>query len=131
MKGQLRLCFLLCLLLLLLGESLGQEESSGSEEETGGTYDDKRKKEASNFKKFEFVSSMKNYSRATGEPLKLKCEVTGGDPKTEVVFRWFLNEAPLEEEKGRIKVKDSVQGDPKWSRIRFRDLEVMDTGIYR
>ena len=117
---------LLCLLSVLFGAvSIGGQEATDAVVENSAD-DDKKP-----FKKLEFFSPMKNYSRATGEALKLKCEVSGGNPEADVVFRWFLNEAPLQEEKGRIKVKDSVQGDIKWSRIRFRDLEVMDTGIYR
>ena len=81
-----------------------------------------------------FVNPLKNYSKFEGDALKLKCEVTGSPPATE--FRWFKNEAPLAEEKGRIKVKDNVGSGEggegtRWSRIRFRDLEIMDMGYYR
>ena len=51
----------------------------------------------------EFAIPMKNYTRISGEALKIRCEVRGGNPSE---FRWFVNEAPLLEERGRIKVKN-------------------------
>ena len=51
----------------------------------------------------QFVYPMKNSTRAVGEALKLKCEVRGSPPPSE--FRWFVNEAPLLEERGRVKRK--------------------------
>ena len=81
----------------------------------------------------QFVYPMKNSTRAVGEALKLKCEVRGSPPPSE--FRWFVNEAPLVEERGRVKRKDSFPksgGDgAATSRIRFRELDVHDTGFYR
>ena len=81
----------------------------------------------------QFVYPMKNSTRTVGEALKLKCEVRGSPPPSE--FRWFVNEAPLVEERGRVKRKDAF---PKSggegvasSRIRFRELDVHDTGFYR
>lgn len=79
-----------------------------------------------------FAYPMKNYSRSAGDALKLKCEVSGAKPAGR--FRWFKNEAPLHEEKGRIKIKEKTGGsadETQWSRVRFRDLEVMDSGFYR
>ena len=51
----------------------------------------------------QFVYPMKNSTRTVGEALKLKCEVRGSPPPSE--FRWFVNEAPLLEERGRVKRK--------------------------
>ena len=77
-----------------------------------------------------FVSPMKNYTKFSGENLKLRCEVTGHPPVAE--FRWFKNEAPLVEEKGRVRIRSRVgSGDTQLSRVIFRTLETMDTGFYR
>lgn len=80
----------------------------------------------------QFVYPMKNSTRTVGEALKLKCEVRGSPPPSE--FRWFVNEAPLLEERGRVKRKDAFpkgEGGVATSRIRFRELDVHDTGFYR
>mgnify|MGYP002056477614 CR=1 FL=1 len=62
--------------------------------------------------------------------MKVKCEVEGSPPATK--FHWFKNEAPLKEEPGRVKVKDSLKGtESQWSILRFRELESLDTGFYR
>ena len=58
---------------------------------------------ASKSSSLQFVYPMKNSTRAVGEALKLKCEVRGSPPPSE--FRWFVNEAPLLEERGRVKRK--------------------------
>ena len=63
----------------------------------------------------QFVYPMKNSTRAVGEALKLKCEVRGSPPPSE--FRWFVNEAPLLEERGRVKRKG-------------RDLHDVQIGIF-
>jgi len=71
-----------------------------------------------------FVEPMKNYTNLReGEAVKLRCVVSGGA----VDFRWIHNENPLVEERGRVRVK-SGNGV---SRVRFRSLDVMDTGFYR
>ena len=59
--------------------------------------------EASKSSSLQFVYPMKNSTRTVGEALKLKCEVRGSPPPSE--FRWFVNEAPLLEERGRVKRK--------------------------
>ncbi len=77
-----------------------------------------------------FASPMKNYTKLkTGDSLKLRCEVRGSPPANH--FRWFLNEVALEMPKGRIKAKESLGGPTQWSRIKFRELDVHDTGFYR
>ena len=58
---------------------------------------------ASKSSSLQFVYPMKNSTRNVGEALKLKCEVRGSPPPSE--FRWFVNEAPLLEERGRVKRK--------------------------
>ena len=82
-----------------------------------------------------FVEPMKNYSKTVGESLKIRCVVRGNPPV--VRFRWFKNEAPLEEERGRVRIRDKTGGSldqasgTQWSRVRFQDLETMDMGFYR
>ena len=77
-----------------------------------------------------FVRNLKDLAREVGEGLKVKCEVEGSPPATK--FHWFKNEAPLKEEPGRVKVKDSLKGtESQWSILRFRELESLDTGFYR
>ena len=58
--------------------------------------------------------------------------VRGKPPVTR--FKWFKNEAPLEEERGRIRIRSKTDGATdaaQWSRVRFNDLETMDMGFYR
>lgn len=50
-----------------------------------------------------FVEPMKNYSKTVGESLKIRCVVRGDPPV--IRFKWFKNEAPLEEERGRIRIR--------------------------
>ena len=77
-----------------------------------------------------FLYPMKNFTRFTGESLNIKCHLEGDPPVNEIV--WLKNEAPLHEEKGRIKIKFKIgSGSSQWSRVRIRDLEPMDTGFYR
>jgi hypothetical protein len=77
-----------------------------------------------------FVSPMKNYTKYSGESLKLKCEVKGQPPASE--FHWFKNEAPLVEEKGRVRIRSRIgSGDTQMSRVVIQTLETMDTGFYR
>ena len=54
-----------------------------------------------------FVEPMKNYSKTVGDSLKVRCVVRGDPPV--VRFKWFKNEAPLEEERGRIRIKSKTK----------------------
>jgi hypothetical protein len=47
-----------------------------------------------------FIKLFGNITKEAGESVKLKCEVTGDPPPTKI--RWFKNEAPIIEEKGRL-----------------------------
>jgi hypothetical protein len=47
-----------------------------------------------------FLKLLGNITKEAGESVKLKCEVTGDPPPTKI--RWFKNEAPVIEEKGRL-----------------------------
>lgn len=119
-------------LLGVLGGLISRTHSQGSNQDLQSLPD--HSNEINNIKQesssLQFIYAMKNYSRVVGDALKIKCEVSGNPGATE--FHWFKNEAPFYEEKGRIKIKEKLGGtDPQWSRIRFRELEVMDTGFYR
>ena len=77
-----------------------------------------------------FVEPMKNYSKVVGDSLKIRCVARGQPPVSQ--FKWFKNEAPLEEERGRVRIRSKTgSGDTQWSRIRFTELETMDMGFYR
>ena len=78
-----------------------------------------------------FVEPMKNYSKVVGDSLKIRCVARGQPPV--IRFKWFKNEAPLEEERGRIRIRSKTGsgGDSQWSRVRFTELETMDMGFYR
>ncbi len=56
-----------------------------------------------------FVEPMKNYSKVVGDSLKIRCVVKGEPPVTR--FKWFKNEAPLEEERGRIRIRSKTGGN--------------------
>ena len=77
-----------------------------------------------------FIYPMKNFTKLSGGTLKLRCEVQADPAATSI--SWFRNEAPLMEERGRVKIRTKVgSGDSQWSRVRIKPLETMDTGFYR
>ena len=77
-----------------------------------------------------FVYPMKNFTKLSGGKLNLRCEVQADPPVTKI--NWFRNEAPLKEEKGRVKIRTRTgTGDSQWSRVRIKPLETHDTGFYR
>jgi hypothetical protein len=63
-----------------------------------------------------------------GESLKLRCEVTGTAPASE--FLWYKNDAPLLEEKNRMKIKTKLNGATQWSMLKFKTVETLDTAFY-
>lgn len=76
------------------------------------------------------LKALSNTTRESGESVKLRCEVSGDPPPNR--FRWYKNEAPVIEEKGRVVVKkyrtgSSVHG----SRLRISDVDTHDTGYYK
>ena len=76
------------------------------------------------------VSPPKNYTNLrSGEQVKLRCEAEGEPPPQQ--FRWFHNERPLAEEKGKLRIKEGGGARRRWSQVRFRSVEVMNTGVYR
>ncbi len=78
----------------------------------------------------QFVELPKNYTNLrVGDQVKLKCEVRG-DPAADN-FKWYVNEKPLKEEKGRVRIKNGGSRGTRWSQARFKSVQVMDTGYYR
>ena len=75
-----------------------EEEGGGG----GGVSDNDNSESAS----LTFAVPMKNFTKFSGETLRLRCEVRGHPPASE--FRWFKNEAPLSEEKGRVRIRTRV-----------------------
>ena len=76
-----------------------------------------------------FIKELRNFTKEQGDSLKVRCEVRGDPPANK--FRWFFNEAPLLEEPGRLRVKNSLKGSSQSSVLRFQELEVLDKGYYR
>ncbi|KAK8756032.1 hypothetical protein V5799_001265 [Amblyomma americanum] len=44
-------------------------------------------------------------TKDSGDSVRLKCEVAGGRPGARVVFRWYKNDAPVEEERNRLEIR--------------------------
>lgn len=73
--------------------------------------------------------SLVNITRESGESVKLRCDVLGQGP---VYFKWYKNEAPVEEEKGRVEIKKYNPGPGRiGSRLRISNLDIHDTGYYK
>ena len=69
-------------------------------------------------------------TKDAGESVKLKCEANGDPTPTKI--KWYKNEAPLLEEKGRLtlrKYKPRHQG--LGSRLRITELTTHDMGFYK
>lgn len=76
------------------------------------------------------LKALSNITRETGDSVKLRCEVSGVPAPNR--FRWYKNEAPVMEEKGRVVIRkyrtgSSVHG----SRLRISDVDTHDTGYYK
>ena len=76
------------------------------------------------------IKALSNITRETGDSVKLRCEVSGVPAPNR--FRWYKNEAPVQEEKGRVIIRkyrtgSSVHG----SRLRISDVDTHDTGYYK
>ena len=50
-----------------------------------------------------FIKRLTNLTKDSGETAKLKCEFAGSPPPTK--FKWYKNEAPVIEEKGRVIIR--------------------------
>ena len=54
--------------------------------------------------------------------------MAGTVPATQI--KWYKNDAPLIEEKNRMKIKTNLDGDVQWSTLRFKIVETLDTAFY-
>ena len=70
-----------------------------------------------------FLKELRNITKEAGDFLKLRCEVAGTVPATEI--KWYKNDAPLIEEKNRMKIKTTLNNDIQWSMLRFKTLETL------
>lgn len=76
------------------------------------------------------LKALSNTTRESGESVKLRCEVSGDPPPNR--FRWYKNEAPVLEEKGRVVVRKYRTGSSiHGSRLRISDVDTHDTGYYK
>ena len=76
------------------------------------------------------LKALGNITREMGDSIKLRCEVSG-DPAPNR-FRWYKNEAPVLEEKGRVVVRKYRTGSSiHGTRLRIADVDTHDTGYYK
>ncbi|GAB6022302.1 hypothetical protein CHUAL_006423 [Chamberlinius hualienensis] len=75
------------------------------------------------------VRVLTNVTKESGDSVKLRCEATGEPPPDK--FRWFKNEAPVREEKGRVIIRRYRSGSHHGSRLKINDVDTHDTGYYR
>ena len=73
--------------------------------------------------KFRMVKSMRNTTRDAGGSLKLRCEAAGSPRAT--AWQWFKNDAPVIVEKGRVRIKSSLEDSPQWSMLKINVLETL------
>lgn len=76
------------------------------------------------------LKALSNITREMGDSIKLRCEASGDTPPNR--FRWYKNEAPLLEEKGRVVVRKYRTGSSiHGTRLRISDVDTHDTGYYK
>ena len=75
-----------------------------------------------------FLKELRNITKNAGDSLRLRCEVTGTAPATS--FRWYKNDAPLIEEKNRMKIKSKLNGATQYTMLKFKTVETLDTAFY-
>jgi len=78
----------------------------------------------------QMIKALSNTTKESGDSIKLRCEVTGDPPPNR--FRWYKNEAPVLEEKGRVVIRKYRTGtQTHGSRLRISDVDTHDTGYYK
>ena len=75
-----------------------------------------------------FLKELRNITKTSGESLRLRCDVSGTVPAHS--FEWYKNDAPLIEEKNRMKIKNKLNGNPQCSMLKFKTVEPLDTAFY-
>jgi hypothetical protein len=70
-----------------------------------------------------------NLTKETTENVRMKCEFRGHPLPT---IRWLKNEAPIEQEKGKIQIKQNILTAGRIrSRLIINQLDTHDTGYYK
>ena len=117
----------LMLVLILMRLSKGQDSTS-----TTSIYEADNSiestPESSSKKTLTFLKELRNITKNSGESLRLRCDVSGTVPAHS--FEWYKNDAPLIEEKNRMKIKNKLNGNPQWSMLKFKTVEPLDTAFY-
>uniref|UniRef100_A0A8C4QQU9 receptor protein-tyrosine kinase n=1 Tax=Eptatretus burgeri TaxID=7764 RepID=A0A8C4QQU9_EPTBU len=70
------------------------------------------------------LEPMNNLTTSLGQEATLHCRVSGHPAPT---FRWLKNDAPVQQEPGRLSVRRTTGG----SRLRIRNLHTTDTGYFQ
>ncbi len=70
-----------------------------------------------------------NQTRETNDNVRLKCEFRGHPLPA---INWFKNEAPVEQEKGKMMIRQNIlSGGRVRSRLFINHLDTHDTGYYK
>ncbi|XP_065569518.1 tyrosine-protein kinase transmembrane receptor Ror-like isoform X2 [Artemia franciscana] len=76
-----------------------------------------------------FFRQLPNVTKEVGDSIRLRCEAVGDPPPTR--YKWFVNEAPLIEQKNRVIIRKVKSNGILTSRLRILKLDVQDSGYYR
>ncbi|XP_054714148.1 tyrosine-protein kinase transmembrane receptor ROR2-like isoform X2 [Uloborus diversus] len=117
------------------GESTREITFNENKQQGKETVDDKRS-EISTVRKdgggasFIFIErTLMNLTKDSGDNVRMRCEVRG-DPVPKI--RWYKNEAPLEQERGKVEVRKYTVSDGRiGSRLRINHVDIHDTGYYK
>ena len=90
--------------------------------------DDKAQYIDTNERSLVMVTALRNTTRDAGGSLKLRCEARGDPRVTE--FRWYKHNAPVQQERGRVRIKSNYDDSPAWSMLKINVLETLDTAFY-
>lgn len=83
---------------------------------------------ASHIVKLHIKKQLQNYTKSSGETLRLRCDFGGVPNNAKVKITWLRNEASLEDyEDERIIIKNMGQHA---TRLRISDLAFLDSGFY-
>ena len=63
-----------------------------------------------------FLKELRNITKEAGDFLKLRCEVGGTVPASDI--KWYKNDAPLVVEKNRMKIRTDLRSDVQSSMLR-------------
>ena len=121
-------CLMLVLILMRLSKGQDSTMSTTSIYEEDNSILESSNQESSQRKTLTFLKELRNITKNSGESLRLRCDVSGTVPAHS--FQWYKNDAPLIEEKNRMKIKNKLNGNPQWSMLKFKTVEPLDTAFY-